>query len=331
MGRRESDGRVRDRRALAEAKDAARQTYRRAIARATDDRALQAAAAEWLHEIHRLNRGLLSAERNAAPLARRVVELGAAVARTQAAYDAARVAAEMAESACLEARQAVAACEEDLRGGESVGSTSAAPADSSRLRALATLAKGREDAQPRLTRLLMGDRAEVAAVARQLAQAIGLDEGRLQLLLVELRELAVARAIEENAVAFPDDHPFWSQVGVEDARPVVHALASMGYRYDGDSGWLDGRVPTTRDLALALSHAGYDPRSIRRLPSPKEIHNLWHGTRLVVDEFLFERAPDLELGELSTALGPRSARLGELWDSWGRLRPLFLQPPLVRR
>ena len=323
MRHRESDAQVRDRRARAEAKDAARERYLRATSRASDDRALQAAAAEWLHEIHRLNRSLLSAERNAAPIARRVSELGAVVARTEAAYDAARVAADMAEAACLEARQAVAACEEDVRRGASAAA-SALPADTRRLRTLATLVRRREAAQPPLTRLLQGDHAAVTAVASQLAEATGFEAKRLQLLLLELRELAVARAIEENALAFPDDHPFWSQLGVEDSRPVVHALASMGYRFDGDRGWLDGRVPTTRDLAMTLSHAGYDPRSIRRLPGPKEIEDLWHGTRLLVEEFLLDRAPDLDLGELTVALGPRATRLGELWDSWGRLRPLLL-------
>ena len=324
MERRQGDARVRDRRVLAEAKEAARETYRRATSHATDDHALRAAAAEWLHEIQRLNRGLLSAQRNAASAAGHVVELGAVVARAEAAYDAARVAADIAESACLEARQAVAACEEDVRRGASVAAVPALPADTRRLRTLATLVRRREAAQPALTRLLQGDHAAVTAVASQLAEATGLEAGRLQVLLVELRELAVARAIEESALAFPDDHPFWSQLYPDDSQRVVHALASMGYRFDGHRGWLDGRVPTTRDLAMALSHAGHDPRSIRRLPGPKEIEVLWHGTRLLVEEFLLARAPALDLGELTVALGPRAASLGELWDSWGALRPLLL-------
>ena len=41
-------------------------------------------------------------------------------------------------------------------------------------------------------------------------------------------------------------------------------------------------------------------------------------------EFLASRAPDLAVGKLIDLLGPRAERLGELWDMWGRLRPLLL-------
>ena len=37
------------------------------------------------------------------------------------------------------------------------------------------------------------------------------------------------------------------------------------------------------------------------------------------------RAPDLELSEMVAVLGRRSERLSELWNRWGRVRPLLLE------
>jgi hypothetical protein len=44
---------------------------------------------------------------------------------------------------------------------------------------------------------------------------------------------------------------------------------------------------------------------------------------VLVEEFLLASAPDLDLGQVTAALGPPASRLGELWDFWGRLRPLL--------
>ena len=45
---------------------------------------------------------------------------------------------------------------------------------------------------------------------------------------------------------------------------------------------------------------------------------------MLVEDYLASKAPDLALGTLIELLGPGGARLGELWDMWGRLRPLLL-------
>jgi len=85
--------------------------------------------------------------------------------------------------------------------------------------------------------------------------------------------------------------------------------------------------PTIRELAVALSHVGLDPRGLRRPAGQDAVDQLWQGTSVVVEEYLAGRAPDLDLQQVMTCLGPRAARLGELWDMWGRLRPLLLLSP----
>jgi len=83
-------------------------------------------------------------------------------------------------------------------------------------------------------------------------------------------------------------------------------------------------VPTIRDLALALAHCGYDPRLLRRPAGQAAIDQLWQGTSVLEEDYLASRVPDLALGRLLDVLGQRASRLGELWDMWGRLRPLLL-------
>jgi hypothetical protein len=118
-------------------------------------------------------------------------------------------------------------------------------------------------------------------------------------------------------------HPFWAQFDNVGARRVAEGLASMGYRFDGRQGWVDSHAPGLRDLAQALSYSGYDPRSLRRPAGQQAIDELWQGTSVSVEEWLLREAPALELQAVIACLGPRAARLGELWDVWGRLRPLL--------
>ncbi|HEV3484272.1 MAG TPA: hypothetical protein VG106_02620, partial [Vicinamibacterales bacterium] len=159
------------------------------------------------------------------------------------------------------------------------------------------------------------------------ADETGTEAGRLLLLLLELREAIAARALDHYALGFPGDHPFWSQFTSEGARNVVASLASLGFRFDGGGGWLDGRIPTVRDLAVALSYCGHDPRSMRRPAGQAAVDALWEGTQLRSEEYLLALAPTLALDEVVGLLGPSANRLAELWDVWGRVRPLLLQAP----
>jgi hypothetical protein len=306
---READTRVRDRRQLGELKDEARANYHAALLSATDDASVQEASRVWLREVDRLNRQVAVADQRAEEVVRRATELERAVPAIELAADAARIAAEVAQEACMDARRALAACEEEAQ----------------RRIAAPDGARPRQAARP-ISLVLRGDRQTLLRLALRLAEETGVEAGRMQLLLLELRESLAARALEDNALRFPADHPFWSQFPAEGAVRVVASLASMGYRFDGIGGWLDGRAPTIRELAVALSHVGLDPRSLRRPAGQDAIDGLWQGTTVVVEEYLAGRAADLDLEQVIAVLGPRASRLSDLWDMWGRLRPLLLTP-----
>ncbi len=174
-----------------------------------------------------------------------------------------------------------------------------------------------------LRELLEGDRGPVLHLAMQLAERTGLEAGRLQLLLLELREAIEASALADHALRFPAQHPFWSQFNRAGAARIISSLASLGFRFDGDANWVDERAPSIRDLAMALSYSGFDPRSLRRPAGQAAIDALWQGAAVVPAEWLLEQAPDLELAAVSDSLGQRGARLGELWAIWNQLRPLL--------
>jgi hypothetical protein len=162
------------------------------------------------------------------------------------------------------------------------------------------------------------------SLVNRLAEEIGQDGGRLQLLMLDLRDAIIAAGRNACAFDFPPRHPFWSQFSVGEARAVAAGLATLNRRFDGQAGWYDGQTALPRELAMAVSLAGRDPRSIRPFPSAAEIEALWQGTSVAAVEFLFATAPDLRLEGLIGLLGPRADALAELWDNWGRLRPLLL-------
>jgi hypothetical protein len=174
--------------------------------------------------------------------------------------------------------------------------------------------------------VLRGDRDGLGALAVRLAEETGLEAGRLQLLLLELRESIAACALEEQMLRFPPNHPFWSQFSATAGRHIAASLASMGYVFDGRDGWADARKPAIRELAIALAEAGLDPRVVLRPAGADTIDSLWRGTGVLVEDYLAARAPDLDLQQVTACLGRRAAPLSELWDMWGRLRVLLLTP-----
>jgi hypothetical protein len=232
------------------------------------------------------------------------------------AADAARIAAEAAQVSCMEARRILAVCEEQTASGAPVLS----PAQAAQPQAV-----DRAGIANAAAALMRGDRQMLLNLALRLAEETGFEAGRLQLLLIELREQITILALDEQALMFPANHPFWSQFPTETARAVAASLASMGFKFDGAGGWLDGRAPQVRDLANALSYCGFDPRSLRRPAGQAAIDSLWQGTRVRSEEFLLSKAPELTLSQVVALLGPRSGRLAELWDMWGRLRPLLMR------
>ena len=176
-----------------------------------------------------------------------------------------------------------------------------------------------------LGRILEGDDALLQGVAGELGGGSAEDARRWSVELAALRDALVATAIEAAAIELPGDHPFWSAFSGAEAREIAVALSSLGYRFDGRDGFADGRVPATRDLALAVGYAGIDPLRIRRWPAASELPALLRGTRVAGAEFVTARAPNLTLGEMIDLLGQRATELTTLWDAWGRIRPLLVR------
>jgi hypothetical protein len=301
------------------AKETARSAFRSARDRATSRADLQLAATVWLTEINRIN----LATRDATMLISReqvdAAALLASIERQALAADAARITAEAAREACVDAQAALAACAE--------GDHDAAAR--SRVAAVAAEAPAahwdREDGHPpEIVRLLRG---ETGARERLVAQLAGSDvdeQRRYQLWLSELVDAIFAASIEMAVLDFPAEHPFWSAFDRPQSRDIVVALASLGFRFDGLGGFAGERIPGQRELSLAVGYAALDPMRIRSWPTGAEMADLFASVTVAADEFLATRAPDLELGEMVTILGRRSERLSEVWNRWGRIRPLLL-------
>jgi hypothetical protein len=320
-----------DPRATAAAKDAAQHAYRVARSGASTPAEQEAAAAVWLDEINRINAmtkeaaGAAVRERDAAAALVLVIE------RLTVQADAARISAEAAQEICVQAREALAACEE---------LASVAGVDASRRAAEALVPRDEElglpdersvltaatttGPAPRILRLLRGERAALIAVVDALAGPDPSQRRHWQLLVTDLADAIIARAIEESMLDFPEDHPFWGSFTRPQCRDITAALASLGYRFDGLGGFADGRVPTQRDLSLALGYAGLDPMRIRVWPNEAETAALFADVRVAADEYVTGAGGDLTLVEMIDLLGRRADQLADLWNNWGRARPALL-------
>ncbi len=340
-----------DPRAIRESKDNAQRRFRHDRDAAHTQAELEDAARVWLDDINRINH----AAREAAATATREREAANAlvttIERMTVEADAARISSEAAEEACVLARTAVADCDEtaerERRGGaqpvlrqdQDVPIAAVAPPPPSAVtselarlglaEAAPTAATGwigaSADAEVPILRLLRGDPNELARIAATLAEGDVAEQRRWQLALAELLEAIIGRAIEASALDFPHDHPFWGPFTRSQARDIVGALASLGYRFDGLGGFADERVPGQRDLSLAVGYAGLDPMRIRHWPNEHEMPRLFEDVTVTADEYLAEAAGTLTLGELVSLLGRRADSLTEVWNAWGRLRPLLLE------
>ncbi|HET7676518.1 MAG TPA: hypothetical protein VFK38_01545 [Candidatus Limnocylindrales bacterium] len=328
--REEEAARAGDPRALRAAKDAAQHAFHEARRTATSPAELEQAAAAWLAEIDRLNRLARDSGTILARERQQAAELVARVEQLSLRADAARISAEMAAEACQQARQALADCEEQRVGmpaGVNWGSGAAGPV-SPGARLLdddvpgGSLADG---PQPAILRVLRGDRTALVRIVDEITGGVPEERRRYQLLLTDLIDAIVARAIEESYLDFPMEHPFWETFSHAQARDIAAALASLGYHFDGLGGWAAGRQPSQRDLSLAVGYAGLEPVRIRHWPTESQMSELYREVRVAADEYLSaSAAADLSMGEMITLLGRRAEGLAELWNAWGRVRPLLL-------
>ena len=322
-----------DPRAVREAKEAAQQAFREARSGRQTRDDVETAARDWLTEINRIN----LATRQASALAERhrlaSVDLASNLERLSVAADAARISAEMAEEACVSAREAVAACQEAAAvlaagGRRNSPPPMARPADlepreeeDEEQRAAMGSRAGEEAV---IIKLLRGDREALGRLVAQLGGDDPDERRRWQKEIGGLLEAVVARSMEASAFDFPTEHPFWGPFTRSQCRDIVAALASLGYKHDGFGSWADDRLPTQRDLSLAVGYAGLDPMRIRHWPSEAEMADLLRDVTVAADEYLWEAAGTLTLGDLVSLLGRRADALTELWNEWGLVRPLLL-------
>ncbi|MFL5680890.1 MAG: hypothetical protein ACJ77B_09855 [Chloroflexota bacterium] len=348
-----------DQRSMRSAKEAAQQMFRDARAAAHSKEAVEAAARDWLTEINRINH---SARDGSVQLERERQTAGALVAtieRLTVDAETARIAADAADVGCAAARRSVAECEraEDARQRAArnrdadeepdrlvaaatavaapvdadaelpeapstvpFGAPDVAPDDDSELE-VAMRAKGPE---PAIIRLLRGDRGTLDRLIAELSGTDPAARREWQLAIAGMVDAIVGRAIEASILTFPADHPFWGAYTRPQQRDIAAALSSLGFRFDGLGGWTDDRVPSQRDLSLAVGYAGIDPMRTRRWPTEEEAADLFRGVVVAADEYLTGAAGGLTLGEMLSALGRRADALTEIWNEWGRLRPLLL-------
>ena len=315
-----------DARSVRDEKDLAQARFRagRAAARTVDD--IEAAARDWLHEINRINAGTADATGTLQRTRAEAPEMGASLERTALALDHARLGAEAAEAACLAARQALAECEERAAGRTpSVVPTGPGPdQDRNDTTSDTLIAALRAGASPRIVRLLRGDRGAMHEAVSVLAGDDATERRRWQVAMSDLVDAILADAIAASALEFPADHPFWGPFSRAQARDIAAALSSLGYRFDGVGGWVDDRHPSQRDLSLALGYAGLDPMRMRTWPNDAEMAGLFSEVQVAATEHLASAAGDLSLGELVTMLGRRADGLAEIWNAWGRVRPVLL-------
>lgn len=317
-----------DPRAVRRAKDDAQARFRDGRANAMTADSVEAAARDWLLEINAIN----ADAREATATLTREREAATAIAlnleRLALEADAARIAAETAEAVCLTARETLAACEEAEAGGV-VGHLPAAPSRapigdaSADDEPLAAALGGGGD--PRIFRLLRGDRTTLTELVTAVAGEDPEARRHWQTAFVDLIDAILADSIAGGSLDFPVDHPFWGAFTLEQDREISAALSSLGFRFDGLGGWVDDRVPTQRDLSLSLGYAGLDPMRIRQWPSEVEMSELFRDVQVAAAEHLAGSAGDLTLGELVTMLGRRADGLAEVWNHWGRIRPLLLE------
>ena len=195
------------------------------------------------------------AERRADAVAAADRDSSGALPGIELAADAARIAAEAAQVACLEARRALAACEEEAqrRVAASGQSTSGCP--------VAAAAAAAPAAPPR--RSSRGPCVAPTAAPIAAADCAATDRrcsgwrcawprtpasrpaGCSCCCSSCARQISGARARGAMRWRFPADHPFWSQFAARGRRPRRgQPRRRLGYRFDGRGGWADGRAPT---------------------------------------------------------------------------------------
>ena len=175
-----------------------------------------------------------------------------------------------------------------------------------------------------LERMLRGEHRAMVEAVDLIAGEDSRRRRDWELLLGGLIEAMGEVAVEESVIDFPMGTAFWDTFTVEQCRRVVGALASMGYRYDGRSGWLDQRFPAYRDITQALADIGVEPRRVRAWPNSGEIAELFVGARPAPEELLAAAGPAYGAVEMRELLGTWAEGLADLWVAWDSIREVLV-------
>ncbi len=181
---------------------------------------------------------------------------------------------------------------------------------------------------PALERMLRGEHRAMVDVVDRIAGEDPWRRREWEVLIGGLVEAMADVAVGESVIDFPMGTAFWDALTVEQCRRVVAALASMGYQYDGRSGWVANRVPAYRELTIALADIGVDPKRLRAWPNQAEIAALFVGARPAPEELLPAAGPDYAAEDMRAIVGERGSELANLWLAWDAVRPLLFDEPV---
>jgi hypothetical protein len=334
--------------ATKEAKEKAHDTFRWAVRAARSRPQVEAAASAWLQEINHIN-GRGRAAQAALRREREAVEILLFQADRMAdTAEAARAMSDSAAEACRAARAALAAEQAGIASPPAVTAPAppapAAPPSAAQSGSISTptwvpgsgpneppaktasdwlVIDLRSPAPQAVVRLLRRDGRTMNSLVESIAGSEQSARSCWQLLLSNFVDAVVAAAIDDAWFEFPPGDPFWDLFTPAEGREVARGLAAIGFRYDGFGEFANGRVPSQRDLALAVGSAGLLPVRIRFWPKPDEAAELFRHVRVATDTFIATKAPALTLGELVRLLGRRAEPLADLWNDWPKLRPLL--------
>jgi hypothetical protein len=331
------------------AKDEAHRAFRAAVAAARSRSQVESAATAWLDQINGINivgrasQAKIRLEREIADALR--VELS----RLLDMAEASAAMADSAMNACRAARAALAADGDDAEPPAELPAEPldpappppeppAAPAPPAADVHIPTgeaqsstdwLVIDLRSPQPQLiVRLMRREGRAINALATKLADTDPTARSRWGLLLSSFVDSVVAAAMDDACMDFPVENQFWGQFTPAQAREVARGLAALGFRYDGFEGFTDGRVPTQRDLSMAVGSAGLLPARVRTWPRTEEVEFLFRGVRVSADTYIATHAPTLTLGELLRILGRGAEQLSGLWNDWPLVRPLLFETTL---
>ncbi len=327
----EEAGATGDPRRVAAEKDRLHVEFQVAHGRAADADEAEAAARAWLTAVSEANARAREAVHRIQAGTEELRTLTATLERLENEAERARIVADRAESDCRAAREDLAQCEEREQAARPVPPPEGEHPFSEHWPGGAEPAFERRptgpvdlERLPAVIRILRGDTGAREAVVATLAGTDAAAKPEWQVRIARLMDAITARAIEDGYLDLSQEHPFWGLFDNEERREIVGALASLGFRYDGLQGFEDERVPSARDLSLAVGYAGLDRMRIRTWPGPADLAALYEDAVVAADLWLARQADDLALGQVVDALGTRASDLAEVWDAWGRVRPALL-------